>query len=189
MTFPELNKTTALTLVTAGAFATVGFDLFGQSLSPIIQAVLGVDGSFIGAKLAPTPLAAQSLSVLTGLSGKVVGSLGLGHALHALTGVVLYPLGYALAARPISNMASQAVLGSRLPWWVTGAVFGAVLWAFALYVMAHLVAGNPPFLGWGGLTWVALWGHVLYGVIVAGVVHARTQRTSLRGHVPSALAA
>ena len=170
---PLRNATT--TLLAAGAFATIGFDLFGQSLSPMIQGLLGVDGSFIGAKLAPAPLAAQSLGVLTGLSGQVIGSLGLGHAVHALTGVVLYPLGYALLARPIANAVSTRVLGRAAPWWVTGAAFGAVLWAFALYVMAHLVAGNPPFLGWGGLTWVALWGHVLYGLVVAGVV-ARRER-------------
>ena len=44
----------------------------------------------------------------------------------------------------------------NLPWFVTAIAYGVVLWVFALYVMAHLVAGDKPFLGWGGITWVAL---------------------------------
>ena len=174
LALPNLDRRTLVTALAAGAFATIGFDLFGQSLSPLLKSLLGGDGLLIGAKLAPAPLAAQSLGVLTGLSGKVIGALGLGHALHVLTGLLLYPLGYMLLARPISNAVAP------LPWWVTGTAYGVVLWVFALYVMAHLIAGNPAFLGWGGLTWVALWGHVLYGVVVAGVVHARGEREGAR---------
>jgi hypothetical protein len=36
--------------------------------------------------------------------------------------------------------------------------------------MAHLVAGNPAFLGFTGITWVALVGHVLFALVAAWVV-------------------
>jgi len=49
-------------------------------------------------------------------------------------------------------------------------VFGVVIWAFALYVMAHLVSGNPPFLGFTQLTWVSLVGHIVYGLALAAVM-------------------
>jgi hypothetical protein len=39
--------------------------------------------------------------------------------------------------------------------------------------MAHLVAGNKPFLGWGGITWVALWGHIIYALVAGWVVESR----------------
>jgi hypothetical protein len=38
--------------------------------------------------------------------------------------------------------------------------------------MAHLIAGNPAFLGFTGITWVALAGHVLFAVVAAEAVHA-----------------
>jgi hypothetical protein len=158
---PPIDARLLTTAVVAGAFATIGFDLFGQFVSPLLKGTLG---PFIGAKLAPVPLANQSIAVLTGLDGSVVSGRGLGHGLHVLTGLVLYPLGYVLVVRPLAPQA---------PWALVGAAYGAALFVFALYVMAHLVAGNPAFLGWGGITWVALWGHVLFGVIVAGVVRLR----------------
>ena len=34
-----------------------------------------------------------------------------------------------------------------LPWWLVAAGYGVGLWIFALYVMAHLIAGLPAFLG------------------------------------------
>ncbi len=46
-------------------------------------------------------------------------------------------------------------------------------WIFALYVMAHLIAGLPAFLGFIPLTWVSLAGHLLFGVVVAFVVDWR----------------
>jgi hypothetical protein len=45
--------------------------------------------------------------------------------------------------------------------------YGVALWIFALYIMAHLIAGNPAFLGFTGITWVALAGHVLFAVVAA----------------------
>ena len=163
---PPIDARLLTTAVVAGAFATIGFDLFGQFVSPLLK---GTAGPFLGAKLAPVPLANQSIAVLTGLEGSTVSGRGLGHGLHVLTGLVLYPLGYLLAVRP---------LVPRAPWALVGAAYGAALFVFALYVMAHLVAGNPAFLGWGGITWVALWGHILFGVIVAGIVRLRGEETT-----------
>ncbi|MEM8750411.1 MAG: hypothetical protein AAGF28_08915 [Pseudomonadota bacterium] len=161
---PALNLRLLVTALVAGAFATIGFDLFGQTISPLLK---GIASPYLGAKLAPVGLATQSLSVILGVPGKTLSSLGIGHGMHTLTGLLLYPLGYLMIARPIM---SRIV---NLPWWVMGIVYGVALFVFALYIMAHLVAGNPPFLGWGGLTWVALWGHILFGVIVAGVARYR----------------
>lgn len=164
LSLPNLNVRLLTTTLIAGAFATIGFDLFGQFVSPALKSFAT---PYLGAKLAPVALANQSLGVITGLGAKTIGTFGLGHALHTLTGLLFYPLGYALIARPISN----AIV--RLPWWLTGTVYGVVLFVFALYVMAHLVAGNPAFLGWSGITWVALWGHMVFGVIVARLFHYR----------------
>ena len=52
-------------------------------------------------------------------------------------------------------------------------IYGIVLWIFALYIMASLIAGQPAFLGFTGITWVALAGHVLFAIIAAMVVRWR----------------
>ncbi|WGH79803.1 hypothetical protein [Jannaschia ovalis] len=144
---------TAGTILTAGAFASIAFDLFGQGLAPL----LGF------AKLAPVGLAQQTLQTIFGAVPK-----GLADILHLLTGLIAYPLGYVLIARPVA-----ARLLPRLPWSAVAAAYGVGLWVFALYVMAHLVAGLPAFLGFTGITWVALWGHVLFALVAAFVVERR----------------
>jgi hypothetical protein len=146
-------KRTALTLLTAGAFATIAFDTFGQSLSPL----------FGYAKLAPVGLAGATLQTVFGAN-----PAGAAHLLHTLTGLIFYVVGYYAIARPVQ----RAVL-PRLHWSVTAAVYGVALWVFALYFMAHLVAGMPAFLGFTGITWVALWGHVLYALVAAGILESR----------------
>ncbi|AXI48267.1 hypothetical protein C1J03_21085 [Sulfitobacter sp. SK012] len=145
-------KQALFTLLSAGALATVAFDAYGQGISPL----LGM------AKLAPVGLASSTLKSVFGASPS-----GLAHLLHAMTGMVAYVLGYFLIARPLQ----RANLPS-LPWVVTAAAYGVVLWVFALYVMAHLVAGMPAFLGFGGITWVALYGHVIYALVAAWVIEA-----------------
>lgn len=146
-------KQTAFTVLAAGAFATIAFDAFGQGLAPL----------FGFAKLAPVGLANQTLNTVFGSS-----PAGLAHLLHVFTGMVAYTLGYLLIARPIQ----QRVMPS-LPWAATATAYGVVLWVFALYVMAHLVAGNPAFLGFTGITWVALWGHIVFAIVAAWVMEAR----------------
>ena len=141
---------TFITLISAGALATVAFDAFGQGLSPL----LGY------AKLAPVGLAGATLKQVFGAN-----PAGAAYLLHIATGLFAYTLGYFLIARPVQ----RAVLPA-LPWLVTAVVYGAALWVFALYVMAHLVAGMPAFLGFTGITYVALWGHILFAVVAAAVI-------------------
>ncbi|MEM8789535.1 MAG: hypothetical protein AAGE76_14840 [Pseudomonadota bacterium] len=156
---------TLWTLLIAGALATVAFDLFGQTISPLLKSIAS---PWLGAKLAPVPLATGALAKLTGVPGKELSALGLPYGLHTLTGLLLYPAGWLLAVRPIWRATLPSV-----PWIVPAVAYGVALWVFALYVMAHLVVGNPPFLGWGSITWVALWGHILFAVVAAGVIQMR----------------
>lgn len=147
-----LTRTLAA-ILTAGAFGTIAFDVFGQALSPLLG----------HARLAPVGLAGASLKAIFGAN-----PAGAAHLLHYLTGIVFYAMGYALVARPLQ----KAVLPG-LPWQVTAVAYGIVLWVFAVYVMAHLVAGNAPFLGWTGITWVAFWGHIVYAAVAAWVMESR----------------
>lgn len=149
-----------MTMLIAGALSTVAFDFFGQSLSPM----LGF------ANLAPVPLANNVIQVLTG-QPYLPGA----QFLHYFAGMIAYPLGWMLIVDPLR----KAVL-PQLNWFLAAVLYGVALWIFALYIMAHLVAGNPPFLGFTGITWVALVGHVLFAIVTAWVVgwreHARLRR-------------
>ncbi|WP_211100044.1 hypothetical protein [Acuticoccus kandeliae] len=153
--FPVVNLSGAVAMLAGGLLATIVFDLFGQWLTP----TLGY------ARLAPVPLATQSLEALLGpfdnasLAGTVV---------HWVTGILFYPIGYAFIALPVAR-----TLIPPIHWFVVAVVYGVVLWVFALYVMAHLVAGNPPFLGFTGITYVALIGHVIYAVVLGAVLARR----------------
>ena len=146
-------KQTAFTLIAAGALATIAFDTFGQALSPL----------FGYAKLAPVGLAGATLKATFGANPS-----GAAYLLHSLTGLVFYVFGYFAIARPV-----QRTVLPNLHWGITAVVYGVALWAFALYGMAHLVAGMKPFLGFTGITWVALWGHIVYAVVAAAVLEAR----------------
>ncbi len=149
----QITLRTLGTVLTAGAFATIAFDAFGQALSPL----LGY------AKLAPVGLAGASLKVIFGANPS-----GAAHLLHTLTGLVFYAVGYFAIARPIQRM-----ILPRLHWSLTAIAYGVALWVFALYVMAHLITGNAPFLGWTGITWVALWGHIIYALVAAAIMEAK----------------
>lgn len=146
-------KKTAFTILAAGALGTVAFDAFGQGLAPL----------FGYAKLAPVGLASATIQSVFGASPS-----GLAYLLHIFTGVFAYTLGYFLIARPV-----QQRIMPNLHWTATAAVYGVALWVFALYFMAHLVAGNKPFLGFTGITWVALWGHVVFAMVAAWVMEAQ----------------
>lgn len=143
-------------ILTAGALATIAFDLFGQGLSPL----------FGFAKLAPVGLANGTLTAVFGSAPQ-----GAADALHIMTGLVAYPLGYLLVARPIA-----AKILPRLHWSLVAIGYGIGLWVFALYGVAHLVAGLKPFLGFTGITWVALWGHILFAFVAAWVLERKTDQ-------------
>lgn len=154
-----MTRTNIWTILTAGALATLAFDLFGQGLSPL----LGY------AKLAPVGLAQATVKTVFGAAPK-----GIGDIVHIVNGLLIYSLGYVLIARPIQ----QKIIPS-LHWGITAVAYGVGLWIFALYGVAHLIAGNKPFLGWTGITWVALWGHILYAVVLAAVIELKPRTQPL----------
>lgn len=156
----QITLRNATTVLTAGAFATLAFDAFGQGLSPL----LGYP------KLAPVGLAGATLKTVFGTNPP-----GAAHMLHLLTGLIAYAVGWFAIARPL-----QLAVAPRLHWAITAVVYGIVLWVFALYVMAHLVTGNKPFLGWTGITWVALWGHIVYALVAAWIMEAKGAVLDLR---------
>lgn len=144
-------------LLLGGVAATIAFDLFGQWLTP----TLGF------ARLAPEPLAAQTLGTVFGEIDPGTRAT-LAAVMHWFTGIVIYSIGYAFVAMPIA----RAIIPS-ISWVVVAVAYGVVLWVFALYIMAHLVNGNPPFLGFTGITWVALIGHVLFALVLGALVPKR----------------
>ncbi len=150
---PRLDARLFVTMLVSGALATMAFDFFGQSLSP----ALGF------ASLAPVPLANATIAAVFG-APFTPGA----HFLHYVAGLVAYPLGWMLIVRPLAGRMIPAA-----PWWVGAVAYGVALWVFALFVLAHLVAGMPAFLGFTGITWVALVGHVLFAVVTAFVVARR----------------
>lgn len=157
--WPPINGYTLWTLLLAGAMSTAAFDLFGQSLSPM----------FGQSQLAPVGLARGVISTIFGSSTGAQGYL-----LHYIAGMIGYPIGWMFIFRPLSLK-----LAPSLPLYVTAIVYGIALWVFALYFMASLIAGNPPFLNFGNITWVALVGHIVFALVTAAMVGWReSTRTS-----------
>ena len=156
--FPPLIAATLVTAVLAGAAADLAWEFWARFVTPLLPGV--------GGPLEPAALV-QSVFGL--------GSRWLAELIHLVVGVVFYPLGYLFVARPL-----QRAILPGLPWWLTAAGFGVGLFVFALYVMAHLIAGLPAFLGWIPLAWASLAGHVLFGLVTGAVVKLREVRTGHR---------
>ena len=155
---PRITLDTLVIVMLAGAAGTMAFDLWGKTIAPL----LGLGG------LAPVGLARGFLGALGLPNGAPYGNL-----MHLfLVGVIAYPVGWMFIARPIF---AKVVPG--LHWTVTSALYGAALWVFAIGFIAW-VAGNPAFLGFARITWVALAGHVLYGVVAAATVVYLEKRTA-----------
>lgn len=150
--FPPLTVRTLITALIAGFAADITWEVWARGITPFI----------IGGPLEPAAL----VQSVFGLESKLVGEI-----IHLAVGFIAYPLGYLFVARPL-----QRAILPQLPWWLTALGFGVGLWIFALYVMAHLIAGLPPFLGFIPLTWVSLIGHLLFGLIVGLVVVVRERR-------------
>lgn len=144
--FPAIQPTLARTVVLAGLAADITWEVWARVITPL----------WVGGPLEPA-----------GLVQSVFGfnNLLLAEAIHAIVGIIFYPIGYLFVARPL-----QRLIFPKLPLLLTGIGFGTGLWVFALYVMAHLIAGLPAFLGFITLTWASLIGHILFGVVVAFVV-------------------
>lgn len=152
-----IDLKTVGTIFLSGAVATVAFDYFGQSLSPM----LGF------ASLSPVPLANSVIQTVFGAPYPPGANL-----LHYIAGLIAYPVSWMFIVDPLSR---RFVPG--LPWWAAAALYGVGLWIFALFIMAHLIAGMPAFLGFTGITWVALVGHVLFALVAAAMVRWRDDAT------------
>lgn len=147
---PAIDVRTIGLMFIAGFVATNAFDFWGQLVSP----GLGF------ANLSPH-----------GLAKSLLGSFGLpngdflGYLVHFyLVGLIGYPVGWLFVFAPIW----RRVLGDT-HWFVPSAVYGFGLWVFAIGGVT-LVAGLPFFLGFSGITWVALVGHVVYGIVMVAVM-------------------
>ena len=148
--FPALNRQTLGLMFISGFFATIAFDLWGQAISP----ALGF------ATLSPHGLARSLLSTL----GLPAGNFA-GYFVHFyLVGLVGYPIGWLFVFAPAWNR----IVGST-HWFVPSAIYGFGLWIFAIGGITT-IAGLPFFLGFTGITWVALVGHVVYGIVMVAVM-------------------
>lgn len=146
---PLFSAGVLVTALLAGAAADITWEIWARFITPI----------FVGGPLQPAAL----VQSVFGFNNWPLAEL-----IHGIVGVVFYPLGYLYVARPIARIVTPF-----LPWWVVGLGFGVGLWVFALFVMAHLIAGLPAFLGFVPLTWASLVGHLLFGLVCAAVVRWR----------------
>lgn len=171
--WPALSGAAVLTVLLGGMAAEIVWEIWARVITPLwvggplepaalIQSVFGLNDRSLP-ELMP-------FAVSLGLSARDVAEI-----LHLIVGLIGYPIGYIFIARPLAG----AILPG-LPWWVVSLLYGVVLWVFALYVMAHLAAGLPPFLGFIQLTWASLVGHLLFALALGAVVRARMGR--VRGH-------
>ncbi len=149
--FPALDTKTLGLMFISGFFATNAFDLWGQIISP----------GFGFANLSPH-----------GLAKSLLGSLGLpagdfaGYFIHFyLVGLIGYPVGWLFIFQPLW----ARVFGKSGGWFVPSAIYGFGLWIFAIGGITK-IAGLPFFLNFTGITWVALVGHVLYGIVLVAVL-------------------
>lgn len=148
---PGLTIATLGLMFISGFAATIAFDLWGQLISP----GLGF------ANLSPH-----------GLARSLLGTLGLpnsdfaGYFVHFyLVGLIGYPVGWLFVFAPIWARVTGGIGG----WPLASLVYGFGLWVFAIGGITA-VAGLPFFLNFTGITWVALVGHVLYGVVMVAVM-------------------
>ncbi|WP_420564678.1 hypothetical protein [Thalassobaculum sp.] len=150
-TVPPLNAATVGLMFLAGAVATMAFDLWGQLISPGIG----------WANLSPHGLAKS----LLGTFGLPNGDFA-GYFVHFyLVGLIGYPVGWLFIFKPVW----EKVLGGLGGWFLPAAVYGFGLWVFAIGGITA-IAGLPFFLNFTGITWVALIGHVLYGIVLVLVI-------------------
>ncbi|QBY01470.1 hypothetical protein E2K80_12670 [Rhodophyticola sp. CCM32] len=147
---PALTLQTVALILISGAVGTLAFDLWGKAISPL----LGF------AQLAPVGLARGFLGAI-GLPNNAAA----GNLMHLFfVGVIAYPVGWLFIARPVIGRVIP-----QMPWLIASAIYGAGLWVFAIGGIT-MIAGLPFFLGFTGITWVALAGHVFYAIAAAAAV-------------------
>ena len=146
---PRFSTKLLLTILIAGLAADITWEIWARGITPLL----------VGGPLEPAALVQSVFGLQNRFAAEII---------HAVVGIVFYPIGYLFIARPLQRM-----IVPSLPLFLTGLGFGTGLWIFALYVMAHLIAGLPAFLGFIPLTWASLVGHWLFGLVVAYVVWYR----------------
>jgi hypothetical protein len=152
---PPLNTATIGLMFLAGTVATIAFDTWGQIISPGIG----------WANLSPHGLARSLLSTL-GLPANEFA----GYFVHFyLVGLIGYPVGWLFIFKPVWDRVLGGFGGGFGGWFVPAAVYGFGLWIFAIGGITA-IAGLPFFLNFTGITWVALIGHVLYGIVLVLVM-------------------
>jgi hypothetical protein len=152
--FPPLTTEVLVTAMLAGVAADLTWEVWARAITPLLPGV--------GGPLEPAALVQSVFHLQSRVLGEII---------HLVVGFAFYPLGYLFIARPVARTIVPA-----LPWWLVAAGFGVGLWVFALYVMAHLIAGLPAFLDFIPLAWASLGGHVLFGLVVGAVVRRREAR-------------
>ena len=91
----------------AGCASLIVWEVYARMIAPL----------WIGFALDPTGL----IEMASGISG------GRAEAIHIITGLVVFPLAYEWVVRPLGR-------GLSAP--VRGLAYGALLWVFAMYVVA-----------------------------------------------------
>lgn len=140
----------AVTVLLAGIAAEFVWEIWARLITPLL----------VGGPLEPAALVQDVFGLKSRFAAEVI---------HFLVGLIAYPIGYLVIARPLAK-----VIVPWMPWWLVSLGYGTGLWIFALYIMAHLFAGHPPFLGFIPLTWASLGGHLAFALALAGVVRARS---------------
>ena len=149
---PPLTAATLTAAVLAGGAADLVWEGWARFVTPLL----------VGGPLQPAALV-QSVFGFQ--------SWALAEVIHAIVGVVFYPLGFLYIARPAAR-----IITPFLPWWAVGLGFGVGLWVFALWFMAHVIAGLPAFLDFIPLAWASLAGHMIFGLVTAAVIRWREAR-------------
>ena len=149
LALPAQNVRTLGLMFIAGFFATIAFDLWGQVISP----GLGF------ANLSPHGLA-KSLGTLD-----LPNSYFAGYFMHFyLVGLIGYPVGWMFIFFPIWDR----IIG-RTHWLIPATIYGFGIFVLAIGGMTA-IAGLPLFPDFTGITWVALVGHTLYGIVLVAVL-------------------
>ncbi|MFL5336090.1 MAG: hypothetical protein ACJ8H8_23695 [Geminicoccaceae bacterium] len=151
---PGLDGRTVTTALRAGIAADVTWEVWARLLRPL----------WVGGPLEPAALVQSVFGLESRLAAELV---------HLVVGFVFYPLGYLFIARPLARR-----FAPWASWWLVALGYGVGLWIFALYVMAHLIAGDPAFLEFIPLTWVSLGGHLAFALVLAWVVRWREGGTA-----------
>lgn len=124
-----------LPVLAAGGVGLVAWEGFARLVAPM----------WLGFALDPTGLIEMAIG-LTGVAAMLF---------HIATGLVIFPAGYRFVAMPIAER-----LTPGLPWPVLALSYGVALWVFAMYGMASVLGGMPPFLGFAPVAWASLAGHL-----------------------------